>query len=100
MKYVVSWTVRPSGSAQENEAAAKRTMEVFGKWAPSTTVHQFVARIDGAGGFSVGETDDAAALARDLAIFSPYLEFTVYPVLDIEQGAAAIVEAIGFRDSI
>jgi hypothetical protein len=100
MKYVVSWTTRSTGSARDNEEAVKRSLAVFAKWSPSTTIHQFLSRVDANGGFAVGETDDLAQLARDFAIFSPYLEFTVYPVVDIEQGARILGEAAGFRDSV
>jgi hypothetical protein len=100
MKYLVEWKDRGGGSAQENLASGKRALEVFGKWTPSTTVHQFLSRVDGAGGFAVMECDDPADLARDCAIFAPFLEFTVHPVLDIEQGTAVQQAAIEFNDSI
>jgi hypothetical protein len=38
-------------------------------------------------------------LARDCAIFRPYLDLTVYPVLDIEQGVAALQAGIDFSES-
>jgi Protein of unknown function (DUF3303) len=100
MKYLVEWKVRGGGSSQENLTSAKRALEVLGKWTPSTTVHQFLSRVDAAGGFAVMECDDPADLARDCAIFSPFLELSVYPVLDIEQGTAVQQAAIEFNDSI
>lgn len=42
---------------------------------------------------------DVAGLARDMAIFAPYLDFTVHPVQDIEQAVGVLNEAISFRDS-
>lgn len=100
MKYAVSMTVRASGSAKENEAAIKRSLALYEKWTPSATFHQFVTRVDGSGGFAVAETDDPSALARDLAVFSPYLDFVVYPVLDLEQSAGVFAEGVMFRESI
>jgi hypothetical protein len=99
MKYVLEWTPRAGGSAQENLASMKRSLEVLSKWSPSTTVHQFVTRIDAQGGFAIAETDDPTAVARDCAIFSPYLNFTVYPVIDVEQGAAAFTAAVDFNET-
>ena len=32
MKYVMTWTPRLSGSAEENEAATRRGLELFSKW--------------------------------------------------------------------
>lgn len=99
MKYVLQWTVREGGSAQQNMEAMKRSLEVLSKWTPSTTVHQFVTRVDAEGGFAVGETEDLAALAKDCAIFTPYVAVTMYPVLDIEQGVAILQAGIDFNES-
>jgi hypothetical protein len=99
MKYVLQWTVREGASAQENLASTKRSLEVLSKWTPSTTVHQFVTRVDAQGGFAVGETDDLSALAKDCAIFTPYVYVTVHPVLDIEQGSAILQAGIEYNKS-
>jgi hypothetical protein len=99
MKYVLEWKPRSGGSAQENLASMKRSLEVFNKWTPSMTVHQFVSRVDGQGGFAVGESDDPAAVARDCAIFSPFLDFAVHPVLDIQEGVAALGAAVDFNET-
>ena len=99
MKYVLEWTNRAGGSGQKNVASLKRSLEVFGKWTPSANMLQFVHRVDGRGGFAIAETDDPAALAKDCAIFSPYLDFTLHPVLDIEQGAAALQAAVDYNQS-
>jgi Protein of unknown function (DUF3303) len=100
MKYVLQWKVRAGGSAEENLTSTQRSLEVLSKWTPSTTVLQFVARVDGAGGFGVGETDDLAALARDCAIFSPYVDLELYPVLDIEEAAAVLGSGVAFNRSV
>jgi len=102
MKYVTAWKPRYGGSAAENEATAARVLEVFSKWTPASdvTIHQFVARIDGEGGFVVTEGDDPASAAREIAKFSPFLEYMIYPVLDIAEGAAIAAEAVEWRKSI
>ncbi|MCV2488273.1 DUF3303 domain-containing protein [Geodermatophilus sp. YIM 151500] len=99
MKYVLEWTVRPRGSGQENLASLKRSLEVFSKWTPSAEMLQFVHRVDGRGGYAVARTDDPVALARDCAIFSPFLDLTLHPVLDIEQGAAVLQAAVDYNES-
>lgn len=98
MKYVLEWKPRAGGSAQENLASMKRSLEIFSKWTPSATMHQFVARVDAQGGFAIAEGDDPQALARDCAIFSPYLDFTVHPVVDVQDGAAALTAGVDFNE--
>ena len=102
MKYVVTWKPRLGGSAAENEASAARVLELFSKWTPSSdaTFHQFVLRVDGEGGFAVTEGDDPATAARDIAKFAPFLEYTIYPVLDVAEAAAILAEAVEWRKSI
>ena len=75
---------------------------MFSKWPPASgiTIHQFVLRVDGEGGFLVSESDDSAAAAREIAKFSPFLEYMIYPVLDIAEGAAIAAEAVEWRKSI
>jgi len=99
MKYVLQWKVRQSGSAEENLASTARSLQVLAKWTPSSTIHQFVFRVDGAGGFGVGEADDLTALAKDAAIFSPYVDVEIYPVLDMDQAGEVLGGAIEFNRS-
>jgi hypothetical protein len=62
MKYVVAWKVRLGGSAAENEASVARALEIASKWTfpGHATVHQYVLRVDGEGGFVVADHDDVA----------------------------------------
>jgi hypothetical protein len=50
---------------------------------PGTTIHQFVVRIDGQGGFAVVESDNPDDLAETIFKFATVLEYTVYPVIDV-----------------
>jgi hypothetical protein len=102
MKYVIAWTGRLTGSAKDNEEALRRGLEVFSKWtAPaSTTIHQFVGRLDGDGGFAVWETDNPADLLDSVAKFAPFNEFQIYPVVDITEWAQAAQKGVEFRESI
>jgi hypothetical protein len=52
------------------------------------------------GGFAVTESDDPASVARDLAKWTPYFEYTVYPVLDVAEAVAIMGEAAEWRQSI
>jgi hypothetical protein len=98
MKYVVTWELRANAS----EEMAARILQVFGEWSPAEGVNflQFVGRVDGRGGFAVVETEDASSLARGVAIFVPFFEYNVYPVLDIQESVRTAGEAVEFRRGV
>jgi len=98
MKYVATWEVRPNAT----EETAARSLQVFGKWSPSEGVayEQFLGRVDGRGGYAVVETDDPALIAKDIAPFTPWFDFTIVPVLDITETAAIDTEALAFLASV
>jgi hypothetical protein len=102
MKYVMTWTPRFSGSAEDNEAAARRGLELFSKWQQpaSTKFLQFVGRVDGSGGFAVVETDNPADLLDGAGKFGPVNEFQIYPVVDIADWVRAAQDGVEFRESI
>jgi hypothetical protein len=102
MKYVMTWTRRLSGSAEDNEAAARRGLELFSKWQQpaGATFHQFVARVDGTGGFAVVETDNPADLLDGTGKFAPLNEFQLYPVVEIADWVRSAQEGVEFRESI
>lgn len=98
MKYVVTWEARPTAT-EETQA---RGLQVFSKWTPDEKAdfQQFLGRVDGRGGFAVVETDDPTVVAKDMALFAPFFEFDVYPVLEIAETAQIAGEAIEQRASI
>jgi len=102
MKFVVSITFRLNGSAAENEAAARRMLNLYSKWTPpaSMTIHQFVSRADSGGGFAVVETDNPADLIETTSKFAPFGDYQIYPVVDVADGVRASQEAVEFRESI
>jgi hypothetical protein len=92
MKFVVSYVGREVGSSIEervhgNEVAQK----LLANWTPSGQIVQWLQRCDGTGGFAITEIDDGSALLRDLAVWSPWFEFQVTPVVDM-------VDAIPIQD--
>lgn len=102
MQYVLTWTRRTGAGGRDNEETARRVQDVFAKWSPSAglTYHQFVARLDGQGGFTFVETDDPSALASDVLVFSAYYDFTVHPVVNAQEIVAPARAAIALRDSV
>lgn len=95
MKYVVAWT-----SHDSSEEAGRRSLEVFSKWTPAGNFVEFLSRLDGSGGFAIVEAENPVDVLRDTSKFSAWLEFEVYPVVDMSDAVLAFGEAIEFRDSV
>ncbi|MGZ4510632.1 MAG: DUF3303 domain-containing protein [Mycobacterium sp.] len=102
MKYVVAWTYRLNGTAAENDESLQRGLAAYSKWSPpqSTTYHQFVGRVDGAGGFAVVETDNPADLVETTSQFATILDYQIYPVIDIAEAAQALQRGVEFREAV
>lgn len=102
MKFVLAYTVRSSGSVADNVAAGEAAQKLLSNWTPdpAATIHQWVQRCDGRGGFAVLDTDNAAALYKDLATWAPWLEFQAYPVLDILEANPLTDEALAAARSV
>src|SRR5215218_6110668 len=102
MKYAMTWTTRPGGSGKDNEETMRRGLELFSKWQPAagTTFHQFVARVDGEGGFAIVETDNPTELLTETLKFAPFNVFNIHPVVDMNEWAQAAQGGIDFRGSV
>jgi hypothetical protein len=102
MKYVMTWTPRLNGSAEENDAAARRGLDLFAKWQPpaSSTFHAFVARLDAGGGFAVVETDNPVDLLDGTSKFATLNDFQLYPVVDLPDWVKSAQEGVALRDSV
>jgi hypothetical protein len=98
MKYVVTWENRSNAT----EETAARSLQVFSKWTPQegSTFKEFLARVDGRGGFAVVETDDPTLVLRDTALFGAFFDFSVYPVLEIADSTAIEMETVEHLRSI
>jgi hypothetical protein len=96
MKFVLSYTVRAGGSVEERVTGGEAAQKLLANWAPSdkATIQQWVQRCDGNGGFAVLETDDQTELFRDLAVWAPWLDFDVVPVIDIGDATPMTQEAL------
>ena len=102
MKYVIAMNYRLNGSGAENEADLRRMLDLYSKWTPAAgaTFHQFVTRLDGGGGFSVVETDNPADLIEATSKFGPFVDYQIYPVVDVAEGVRAAQEGVEFRESV
>ena len=85
-----------------SEESERRSLNVFSQWQPpaGADFQGFYGFVDGTGGVAIIEVDSAATLARTTAPWTPWLRFTVTPIVPIDESAAIGGEAIAFRDSV
>jgi hypothetical protein len=102
MKFVISMRFLRNGSAAENEAAQRRLLDVYSNWKPPAgmTFQQFLTRCDGVGGFAVVETDNPADLIEATSKFAAYIDYQIYPVVEIADGVQVAQEALSFLDTV
>ena len=98
MLFQASW-IRRDGLTEEAERRLLSILEKF-EVPDGVTVHSWVERIDGNGGFGLLEADDAQALAAGFPIFTPYFSFEAVPVVQHADGVAALAAAVAFRDGL
>lgn len=97
MLFHVTWLF-----TDQSEESERRSLNVFQQWEPPAGAEfkGFYGYADGSGGVAIIEADNAAALARTTAPWTPWLAFTVTPILPIEEATAIGAEAVAFRDSV
>ena len=97
MLFHVSWEF-----IDQSEAGTKRSLTVFQNWQPPAGAEfkGFYGFADGSGGVAIIEVDNAATLAKTTAPWTPWLSFTVTPILPIEEATAIGSEAVAFRESV
>ncbi len=97
MLFHVSWEF-----IDQSEEGQRRSLGVLSKWQPpaGADFKAFYGFAGGNGGFAVIEVDSAATLARTTAPWTPWLSFTVNPILPNEESAGIAGEAMAWRDSV
>jgi Protein of unknown function (DUF3303) len=99
MLFQASWTRRDSGATEDGDRRVLAILEKFSV-PDGVTVHSWVERIDGTGGFGLLEADDPQALAAGFPIFGPYFAFEAVPVIQHDQAVAALSAAVAFREGL
>ena len=99
MLFQASWTRRDSGATEDGDRRVLAILEKF-EVPEGVTVHSWVERVDGTGGFGLLEADDPQALAAGFPIFSPYFAFEAVPVVQHADAVAALAAAVQFRDGL
>lgn len=77
------------------KSLSKQLMDEFGKRgaAPGEIAHY--VRIDGSGGVTISENDDAAKLYEYILPFAEFMEFDVTPALKIDDAVGPIFAWLG-----
>jgi len=83
-----------------DEEAQKRSLELFSSWKPPFEFKAHYARADGKGGIAVIEADDPAALTEGISTFTPFFDFDLVPILEIEQAVPIFQRVNEWRDSV
>jgi hypothetical protein len=99
MKFKVAWAIDQdkwlpvleiwSSMTPEQRADAGEGATIIGRW------HDLAART----GVAIIEAENAAALARYLTMWNPYMELDVAPVVDDEESAALAQEVLVMASS-
>ena len=84
------------------EEGQKRSLDVFSQWQPPAEAEfkGFYGFSDGRGGVAIIEADSAATIFETTAPWTPWLRFTVTPIVPIEQSTQIATAAMAFRDGV
>jgi Protein of unknown function (DUF3303) len=85
---MLEYTIRATGSIDENFAGSQSLLTAFGKWTPEDglTIHAFVSNLAGRGGYVLAEADDPKVITSFVSKFNYWNDVNVVPVIDV--GAA------------
>jgi hypothetical protein len=84
----------------ESEAAQERSLKLFMNWTPPFEFKSHYARADGKGGIGIFEADDPAVILEGVAPFTPFFDFEVVPVTEIENAVPVFNKVNAWRDSV
>ena len=84
----------------ETEESQKRSLALFASWQPPFEFKAHYARVDGRGGVAIVEADDAAVLLEGISPFTPFFDFDVTPLVEIEAAVPLFAKTNEWRDSI
>ena len=88
-----------SGASEERD---RRTLKLFTNWKPPAGLEfkGFYDYADGNGGIAIVETSSAELMLEATAPWAAFFEFTVKPIVPVEQSTPIFEKAIAWRDSI
>lgn len=98
MLFAVSYQAR----ANTTEESQKRALNLFAHWQPPATYlfKAHYANADGNGGLALVETESAAAALDVHGAWSPFFEFSMVPIIEIEQAIQIGGGHVKWRESV
>jgi hypothetical protein len=91
MTHITIYRFKPFMTKEETASLLEAFAE-FGN-APGTTANYL--RADGGGGFVIGESEDFAALYRNILNYLEFVEFEQHVVMSVEDGVPLIADFVG-----
>ena len=95
MQFLITWEI--AAGSEEDQA---RILSLFAKWEPPVELREWSGFADGSGGMCIAETDDAEAVGRITAPWTPWLDFTIKLLMPIQRTAVVMSEAAGFWSTV
>jgi hypothetical protein len=83
-----------------SEESQKRSLQLFTSWQPPFEFKAHYARADGKGGIAIFEADSPAVVLEGVAPFTPFFDFEVVPVTEIENAVPIFMRVNEWRDSV
>jgi hypothetical protein len=77
------------------KADVKRLMDEFGKRGAAEGEIVHYVKADGAGGYTVTESDDLSSAYADVLAYHEFMTFTITPVLKIDDAVGPIMAYLG-----
>jgi hypothetical protein len=99
MKFVLHWETRAGSGGRDNAKDVEDLLLIFSKWEGWDTVQvtEWVVSLTDVGtGWLVATTDNSEELLTAIAKFTPWLTFTLTPVIDVQRGAELAAESSGW----
>jgi hypothetical protein len=84
----------------ESEESQKRSLQLFTSWTPPFEFKAHYSRADGKGGIALFEADEPAVVLEGIAPFTPFFDFDVAPVTEIENAVPVLLQVNAWRDSV
>ena len=83
-----------------SEESQKRSLQLFTSWTPPFEFKAHYSRSDGKGGIAIFEADDPAVVMEGIAPFTPFFDFELTPVTEIENAVPVFQRVNEWRDSV
>ena len=98
MLFGVIYKPRSGGDEKRQE----RALQVFTEWTPPEEIrfHAHYLRADGNGGIAIVEADAATAVGAATAPFSPFFEYEVVPLMEVDEAIPVLMNAMEWRDRV